>query len=244
DLKSDTSPQAYKSVLFSDVNITKNMEFLAKNQREWYRLAMRKAIAQKEETNDNGPVRSVVMQARHAFELLVQEEGGTARDWATAYWRVCHEAETGTASLVFICCINEIVAELENVKTSEYIEVYGVQFGKWSLRRQNRWKGQKVNITARLDTEKRMAIDMTWAGNETLGHELLGLVATKSQANVYPGWSANGWSIWSLRCENDNKGKAVHTPNDQVKSVLLFHPDVPEEKIRAILKSKNLFAFD
>jgi len=29
-----------------------------------------------------------------------------------------------------------------------------------------------------------------------------------------------------------------------VKAVLLFHPDVPEEKIRAILKSKNLFAFD
>jgi hypothetical protein len=244
DLKSDTSPQAYKSVLFSDVNITQNMEFLAKNQREWYRLAMRKAITQKELTNDNSPVRSVVIQARRAFELLVENEGGTARDWATAYWRVCHEAETGTASLVFICCINEIVAELENVKTSEYIEVYGVQFGKWSLKRQNRWQGQKVNITARLDAEKKMVIDMTWLGHETLGHEILGLVATKSQANVYPGWSANGWSIWSLRCENDNKGKAVHTPNDQVKSVLLFHPDVDEEKIRAILKSKNLFAFD
>jgi len=244
DLKSDTSPQAYKSVLFSDVNIPKNMEFEAKKQRDWYRLAVRNAIALKESTGDNGPIRSVVLQARRAFELLVENEGGTARDWATAYWRVCHEAETGTASLVFICCINEIVAELENVKMTEYIEVYGVQYGKWGIRRQHRWKGQKVNITASLDAEKRMAINMTWVNNEDLGNGLLGLVATKSQSAVYPGWSANGWSIWSLRCINDEKGKAVHTPDDRVKAVLIFNPDIPEEKIRAILKSKNLFAFD
>ena len=127
---------------------------------------------------------------------------------------------------------------------TEYIEVYGVQYGKWGIRRQHRWKGQKVNITASLDTEKRMAINMTWVNNEDLGNGLLGLVATKSQSAVYPGWSANGWSIWSLRCINDEKGKAVHTPDDRVKAVLLFHPDIPEEKIRAILKSKNLFAFD
>ena len=59
---------------------------------------------------------------------------------------------------------------------------------------------------------------------------------------MHPGWICKDWKLWFLRCENDDKGASSRSPKDKVKSVLLFNPDVPQEKVKNILKSKNILS--
>ncbi|MFB2934937.1 hypothetical protein ACE1B6_06630 [Aerosakkonemataceae cyanobacterium BLCC-F154] len=71
--------------------------------------------------------------------------------WVSAYWKAAHEAETGSAGLVFSTFVDEIIEKLENAeqKDLDVIEVYNIQktatFDLWKTKR---WTGQFVQYKA------------------------------------------------------------------------------------------------
>lgn len=74
---------------------------------------------------------SALFKAKRDGILAIQKPDGTlygAETWAAAYWQVCHKSEEGSAGLVFLLWIDEIIAELRSTtrEIRGVIVVYGL----------------------------------------------------------------------------------------------------------------------
>jgi hypothetical protein len=160
------SPRDFLSVLFGDVSHAPEQYQHALSERARYREEMAAAsnLATKQAGGDAGlasQLRSQYMKQVSANFRNIKEtifEISNANDqkydrfsWVSAYWKVAHEAETGSAGLVFSTFVDEIIEKLENAddRDVDVIEVYNIQktatFDLWKTKR---WTGQFVQYKA------------------------------------------------------------------------------------------------
>ncbi|HIK29894.1 MAG TPA: hypothetical protein IGS17_00570 [Oscillatoriales cyanobacterium M59_W2019_021] len=231
DLRVDTNPKNYQSVLFGDVPFTDEQKAYARSHLQTYRQEMAEAIAWKEANEgDTTVIRYVSIYARLSKETILAVEPKQSilprsryaiESWVSAYWNVCHEAQSGDAGLVFTIWSDEIIARLEGVElvNLQLVEVYGCQHGAWSAPGW-RWRGEVVDTRVVLK-DGRLAIEMKWdRAQKLVGYHQLGLIGEKYKAQSPPG-QTRSMKIWTIRVKNNLSS-----------TVYLFDLSVSDEEIK------------
>lgn len=252
DLKSDSTPQIYKEVLFRDVLVDPYQMKLATEHRDLYREEMGKAIAYRNENDgDDRFIKLVAENSRlrrdEYLKITGKVEGGesklfTATSWAAAYWRVSHTAHTGTAGLVFLLFPDEIIAQLNNTNLPEalVINCYAAQYGSWATPRRAPWRGQEVDVRCyfyQFNGKKYLGLEMKWdKATKQLGFHHLGLIGDKSAAYVLPGWSRR-MKIYSTAFENDRYPRK-RSREDKTTRAYLFDLSMSDKQIKDFLNFK------
>jgi hypothetical protein len=113
--------------------------------------------------------------------------------WVSAYWKASHQADSGSAGLVFMLFPDEIVRKLSDADRSnaDVIEVYGCQYGAWAAPERTPWKGQKVIIRAfmkEVTGRQRLCVEMKYPDAKTqIGWHYLGIVGEGEVPYLLPG---------------------------------------------------------
>ena len=203
DLKEDSLPRAYQAVLFPKEQFPHaNEQFdYAIAHRDEYRAKMGAAIKWAEANEgDNRMIREVAEATKLSRETFLNGINTTTGEkyslmsWVSAYWRASHQAETGSAGLVFMLFPDEIVDRLKDADASKanVIKVYGCQYGAWAAPERTPWKGQRVIIRASTRTGSsgkiELTLDMKWTEAKTqTGWHYLGIVGEGEVPFILPG---------------------------------------------------------
>lgn len=134
DLAITSSPASFKFALFKLYPENEVQQRMANEVRFAYAAAMKSANEWKAANNgDTKQIKeaSALFKAKRDGILAIQKPDGTlygAETWAAAYWQVCHKSEEGSAGLVFLLWIDEIIAELRSTtrEIRGVIVVYGL----------------------------------------------------------------------------------------------------------------------
>jgi hypothetical protein len=192
DLKEDSTPRTYEKILFGDVPYASEQLTYALKHRQEYRQDFQKAIAWRDENdNDNTLIREVAQKHKASKEKILNATSTSGKSyspqsWVSAYWAAAHQAETGDAGMVFMIFADEIVDKLKGYEPNiaKVVEIYGCQYGKWATPQTAPWRGQQVQtrvIMQEVSGKQRMAIEMKWADAKVQKTwEVLGLVGEKS----------------------------------------------------------------
>jgi hypothetical protein len=161
---------------------------------------MGKAIKWGNENDGDNRMRREVAEATKASRRTILESTDSQTgetylldSWVSAYWKASHQADSGSAGLVFMLFPDEIVEKLRDADASkaEVIDVYAVQYGDWASPQRTPWKGQKVIIRAfmkEISGKPKLALEMKWeAAKRQTGWHLLGLVGEKATPYLLPG---------------------------------------------------------
>ncbi len=199
DLMEDSSPRSYQPILFGDVPHGPEQYDYAINHRDEYRRQMGDAIKFSIETGDETKIREVAQATKSSRDRILNSVNTTTNEpyslnsWVSAYWKASHQADSGSAGLVFMLFPDEIVEKLRDADASkaEVIDVYAVQYGDWASPQRTPWKGQKVIIRAfmkEISGKPKLALEMKWeAAKHQTGWHLLGLVGEKATPYLLPG---------------------------------------------------------
>lgn len=120
DLAITSSPVSFKFALFKLYPENEVQQRMANEIRFGYAAAMKSANDWKAANNgDTTQIKeaSALFKAKRDGILAIQKPDGTtysAETWAAAFWQVCHQSEEGSAGLVFLLWIDEIIAELSS----------------------------------------------------------------------------------------------------------------------------------
>ena len=221
-LEVDSSPRSYQNVLLGKQQIPFSpfQEEYAYRHRDEYRAAMREAIAWKENNdNDNTAIRAVAEATKASKEEILRTpnpqtgERFSVLSWASAYWHIAHDANTGDAGLVFMIFPSEIVSRLRDYEPNEVriIDVYGVQYNEWSHPSFG-WSGQTVQTRVQIEQisgRQQKVIYMKWSGATRLtGWHLLGIVSEAHRGQVTAGDTSNRL-IYTTRFKADQGTTSV-----------------------------------
>lgn len=200
NLMEDSSPRSYQPVLFGDVPHAPEQYDYAIKHRDNYRQEMGKAIKWGNENDGDNRMRREVAEATKASRRTILESTNSQTgetyfldSWVSAYWKASHQADSGSAGLVFMLFPDEIVEKLRDADASkaEVIDVYAVQYSDWASPQRTPWKGQKVIIRAfmkEISGKPKLALEMKWeAAKRQTGWHLLGLVGEKATPYLLPG---------------------------------------------------------
>lgn len=199
----DSSPRNYEGVLFGSTPHTKEQYDYAMVERGKYREQMGKAVeVAKKEAGDDDNLKNV-LQSKYMKEVannfrlgkeliyeITDSQGNKYEpmSWVSAYWKAAHQAETGSAGMVFSIFVDEIIQKLEQVEEKvslRPIEVFGVQHSPLT---NVIWTGQRVQIRALVKDiagKKRLIAEVK--GGNTPNFIYLGCVAERSLPDILPG---------------------------------------------------------
>jgi len=140
-----SSPLAYKDALFKLYPENQHQLELANIVRMDYAAQISDAIEWKKV---NGGSSKKIKEVSQLFkskrdgilDILKPNEAPdgktySADSWAAAYWKVCHRSQAGSAGLVFLLWIDEIIKELKGTsrEIGEAILVFGTQLSEFLL---------------------------------------------------------------------------------------------------------------
>ncbi|MCC3459795.1 MAG: hypothetical protein JGK33_08995 [Microcoleus sp. PH2017_11_PCY_U_A] len=134
DLAITSSPVSFKFSLFKLYPENEIQQQMANEVRFDYAKQINAAIEWKEANNgDTSKIKEVsaLFKSKRDGILAIQRPDGktySAETWAAAYWQVCHTSEAGSAGLVFLLWIDEIIAELSTTtrEIRGVVVVYGL----------------------------------------------------------------------------------------------------------------------
>jgi hypothetical protein len=199
DLMEDSSPRSYQPILFGDVPHAPEQYDYAIGHRDKYRGQMGDAIKYSIETGDETKIREVAQATKSSRDRILNSVNTATNEpyslisWVSAYWKASHQADTGSAGLVFMLFPDEIVEKLSGADRSEadVIEVYGCQYGSWAAPERTPWKGQTVIIRAfmkEVTGRQRLCLEMKWEAAKTqTGWHYLGIVGEGEVPYLLPG---------------------------------------------------------
>ncbi|MFB2970382.1 hypothetical protein ACE1CD_15520 [Aerosakkonema sp. BLCC-F183] len=234
----DSSPKAYQSVLFGDVEYTKEQYDFALSERERYGQAMSKAeeVAKKEAGDDQNLKnlltskykKEIANNFRTEKELIYDKTNSqgnkySTESWVAAYWKAAHQAKTGTAGIVFSIFVDEIIEKLEKIDekiTYKVIEVFAVQY---SDLKKIIWTGQRLQIRFMFQLKagkERLCAEVK--GGNTPNFIYLGIVAIKSLPGVVPG-ETRIMRVITNRVKNDDCVNVKLFDKDTK-----YHPDIQD----------------
>ena len=200
-LEVDSRPRTYQNVLLGKQQIpfSDYQEARAYGHRDEYRAAMGQAIAwARDHDNDTSAIRIVAQATKESKQSILETLDPMTGDrfppltWASAYWHVAHDANTGDAGLVFMIFSEEIVRLLRNFEPNEvpFFDVFGTQYNAWA-HPTYQWQGVRVQIRIQIEAvrgRQRKVAYMKWdAATRLQGWHLLGIVGEAYEAQVMAG---------------------------------------------------------
>ena len=200
-LEVDSRPRTYQNVLLGKQQIPFSdfQESRAYEHRDEYRAAMGEAIRwAREHDDDTSAIRAVAQATKDSKEGILETLDPMTGDrfppltWASAYWHVAHDANTGDAGLVFMIFSEEIVRLLRTFEPNEvpFFDVFGVQYNAWA-HPTYQWRGVKVQVRIQIEAirgRQRKVAYMKWDQATRLqGWHLLGLVGEAYEAQLIAG---------------------------------------------------------
>jgi len=244
DLAISSSPASFKNVLFKLYPENLIQEGMANDVRFAYAAAMKAANDWKAANNgDTKHIKeaSALFKAKRDEILAIEKPDGTtysAETWAAAYWRVCHLSEVGSAGLVFLLWIDEIIAELSSTtrEIRGVIVVFGLAWatnsyplklrGTWGFDRfpEEGWGGLLVktrivwqNYTVKGQELKRLAVEMLHpTATKITGYNFLGPIDQYYASNIQLG-EARDMHIYTHK---------VNFKNNIITEAFLFDPNL------------------
>lgn len=169
-----SSPTAYRNALFKLYPENQHQLDLANAVRLDYAAQISDAIEWKKV---NGGSSQKIKEVSQLFKFKRDEilatlkpseaPGGktySADSWAAAYWKVCHISEKGSAGLVFLLWIDEIIKELKGTskEIGKAIKVFGIHKSDFQLQMPNSWgdRDPKVGYKGKVVSMRLIWIDL------------------------------------------------------------------------------------
>jgi hypothetical protein len=215
DLGIVSSPTAYKDALFKLYPDVEHQLELANIVRLDYAAQISDAIEWKKA---NGGSSKKIKEVSQLFKskrddilatLKPNQIGQTysADSWAAAYWKVCHVSETGSAGLVFLLWIDEIIKELKSTSRviGEAIKIFNTHKSVFQLQMLNGWgdRNPRVGYSGKvvsmrlvwIDTldkngnvkGKRLAVTIMKYNEQEKGYQIFGTIASDYTAGLQVG---------------------------------------------------------
>lgn len=227
----ERSPRLYMDVLFNTVRHETYQYSYAKSELVKYREQMRQAeeVALREGGDDAYIVNQLKSQYKkqvannfrerkqEVYETLSPDgEKYSPESWVSAYWKASHDAESGSAPLVFSVFTDEIIAKLKENEDRliEPIEVFNSRYEKeintW---KRYRFTGQRVQFRAYVNHEMGRLVIGIRSTIVDMEFRYIGIVGETSLRLVRPGDTGLA-RICTHRIKNNDMSAALLFPPD------------------------------